>query len=699
MARASTIYGRFKRWLIAITITYFVLFFTLLFYKNEQENQILDLSKERFRSEVNSLVALNSTTMKQTVHDYCWWDEFAFALEKNDTTFYPGNIDFESFEYDYVAVYDTSFTLVHEVLYGKLSQPEIILKEAVIKLNSSRYLYYFINTSLGLFEICGESVHPSNDPEHTKTNPSGYLFVAKNWDQEYLTNTANIVGSKASLIDSTYTIPKETKSLINTSLFLKGLNGTPSAKIVFSRDLNLNFETTQYILYSMLVFAILSLIALNFIMQKWINQPLKLVSNILKTDSKESIKLLKKAPAEHGSIGLLFENYVKQKQELKEAKEEAEKSDKLKSAFLANMSHEIRTPMNAIIGFSDMLERNRKPEKRETYLNIVKKSGNNLLKLINEIIDLSKIEAGYLQFSYENISIKEIFTELKDIYLNELKEKNKLDINLFYDLPDGDLLIYSDPNRLKQVLSNLISNAIKFTSSGTIKMLCEKKENEILFCVSDTGTGIPEEDQKKIFKRFEKFDYHNLNTEGSGIGLSIVEKLVDLFEGKIWFESTVGKGSSFFFTISYKPPSSEQSSAAKTNGSLIVEEDTGKTILIVDDDKASALLISSFLEEYHFDVHHVENGTDAIEFIKSNPQTGLILMDIKLPGINGYETTQIIKKENPKIPIIAQTAYAILGEKEKAKSFGCDDYITKPIRLNLLHEKVNLYLSKSNLIN
>ena len=245
---------------------------------------------------------------------------------------------------------------------------------------------------------------------------------------------------------------------------------------------------------------------------------------------------------------MIFLLYVIKKDFIRQ-KERAIRSDKLKSAFLSNMSHEIRTPMNAIVGFSELLENENDYVKRHQYINIIKNSGNNLLKLINDIIDLSKIEAGDLQLNYSNFSIHELFTEITEIYTLELLRREKSDIKLNCYLPDGDYVIYSDLIRLKQVLFNLLNNSVKFTARGSITFSCEKKRGELLFSVSDTGTGIPEDDQKRIFERFSKFNYEGMNNEGSGIGLSIVEKVIGMLNGKIWLNSVEGAGTTFYFSI------------------------------------------------------------------------------------------------------------------------------------------------------
>jgi CheY-like chemotaxis protein len=273
-------------------------------------------------------------------------------------------------------------------------------------------------------------------------------------------------------------------------------------------------------------------------------------------------------------------------------------------------------------------------------------------------------------------------------------KRERTDVQISYNLPDDDIIVQSDSLRLRQILSNLLSNALKFTSQGTIIFGCEKKGRELVFSVSDTGTGIPVEDQSRIFERFTKFNYQGMNTEGTGIGLSIAEKLVSLLNGKIWFNSIPGKGSDFFFSIPYVGPKYQSLLQKKTQKmSLSLNPEIIRPILVVEDDKTSYMLIKEFLRPLNIEIHHVTDGTDAINFIKINSDTRLILMDIKLPFMDGYEATKAIKQINPKIPIIAQTAYAMIGDREKAISAGCDDYITKPLDLKKLQDLVKFYIS------
>lgn len=381
------------------------------------------------------------------------------------------------------------------------------------------------------------------------------------------------------------------------------------------------------------------------------------------------------------------------KSDFRRQQEKAQKSDKLKSAFLANMSHEIRTPMNAIVGFSELLTMETEKDKRLQYVDFIQNSSENLLQLINELIDLSKIEAGDIQLNTSGFSLNDLFFELRDIFIIELEKRSKTGIDFSYKLPDGELNIIADPLRLKQVLSNLLHNAIKFTSEGSISFSCQRSGHELIFCVSDTGTGIPLEDQEKIFERFTKFDYKGLNYEGSGIGLSIVMKIVELFKGRIWVESEAGKGSSFYFSIPYTPFKKNPEPASKrdiSTHSLIQTND--KPVLVVEDDNNSYLLINEILKSLKIQVRHMKNGNEAVNYISDNPDTPLILMDIKLPGMDGLEATRAIKKINPDIPIIAQTAQAMVGDREKALEAGCTEFITKPLNSKRVQELVSQHL-------
>ena len=555
MLKFNTIYGKIRAFIIAVGIIFVSLSIILQIYKYQQENQIIESTQKRFSEDILSLFSLNSELLTKTTFDYSYWDEFVTALERNDSVWLKANIDFKSIEYafDYACVFNKKFEKVHEVNNNDSIAKDFITEEILTRLNKARFMHFFLSTGTGIVEVSGATVHPTFDREHIKTEPSGYLFIVKKYDHKLLTYLEKICSAKVNLLSAEDSIVKKDRFTILTKIDLKDLKGKNVSSIIFRRILDVNFTSTQLIMYIILVFALIALLAFNWIMLEWINKPLKLVTNILKTDNLQSVETLKNSPAEFGRIGLLFEEHVKQKKELHEAKELAEKSDKLKSAFLANMSHEIRTPMNSILGFSELLEDELDETNRTQYLKIIQKNGESLLKLLNDLIDLSKIEAGILSVSYSNFDVKKMFVELTDIYSRELEKRERHQVQISYEVPDDGLALYSDPHRIKQVLANLITNSIKFTVQGNIILACREINGELIFSVTDTGTGIPEDDQKRIFDRFTKFNYKSMNSEGSGIGLSIVQKIITILKGRIWLNSVYGEGSAFFFSVPHNP--------------------------------------------------------------------------------------------------------------------------------------------------
>jgi len=555
MPQFKTIYGKIRAFIITVGVIFLILFLILLSYKYKQEDQIIHSSQLQYVSDINSLSSLKSSVMKKTLYDYTYWDEFVTAIEKGDTSWHNDNIDFSSevYDFDYACVYNKNYKLIYEQFNSKTVPASLIPIEGVYSLNKTRFSHFFQVTNGRILEVSGASVHHLIDPDHNKTEPEGYLFIAREYDQKFLTELEKITSSKIEL-KTTDSISDFDRFTIHSKIDLLGFAGIPVSWIIFHRILDLNSGATQLIMFAMLVFVLLILLMFTTFARKWINKPLEFVTDILKTDNPDSISILKNAPAEFGRIGFLFDDHLQQKHELQYAKERAEKSDKLKSAFLENMSHEIRTPMNSILGFSELLEYETSESLRAQYLKTIQSNGDNLVKLLDDLMDLSKIEAGELTMRFSNFNVGEMFAELQKKFSNELLKREKPDVKLSYELPTENLTLYSDPVRIKQVLSNLLTNATKFTVHGNIAFECRHKNDEFIFSVTDTGTGIPEDDQKRIFERFTKFDYHSLNSEGSGIGLSIVEKIVAMLNGRVWLKSVVGEGSSFYFSIPAKSP-------------------------------------------------------------------------------------------------------------------------------------------------
>lgn len=378
------------------------------------------------------------------------------------------------------------------------------------------------------------------------------------------------------------------------------------------------------------------------------------------------------------------------------AKEKAEESDKLKSAFLANMSHEIRTPMNAIKGFSQLLETpDLSPSKIAKYTRIINQRTDDLLMLINDLLDISKIEAGQLVIQEGNSNINTLFTEIYDFFKANIdfNEHENLVLKYINELTDNQSELTTDFFRLRQILINIINNAIKFTKEGYVYFGCKLLDNNnLLFYVEDTGIGISPEFASIVFERFRQANDSKYTKEysGTGLGLSIVKGILELMDGKIWFESEVGKGTTFYFTIPYRPYNQ-----ASMPASIPSDKDynwEGKHILIVEDDTYNGELIKEFLLFTKANYTLITNGLDAIIAYQKNQKFDVVLMDVQLPDIDGYEVTKQIVKINPQAIVIAQTAYAAQTDKMRAIECGCKDYISKPINRHKLLKLLDTYL-------
>lgn len=365
--------------------------------------------------------------------------------------------------------------------------------------------------------------------------------------------------------------------------------------------------------------------------------------------------------------------------------------DRLKSSFLARMSHDIRTPLNSIVGFSEMVADESVPsEEKKNYISYINKNSNQLLALINDIIDISKIEVGEIIIRNHETNINNIMSELETMYRNSNGIKDNKDIKMLFEstLGEAEASLISDSVRIKQVLINLVNNAIKHTKRGYIKVSYIKQdENNLVFSVKDTGIGIPKEKQKIIFDEFKQIIDPNAKSDGgTGLGLAISKNIVKLIGGDIWVESTPGKGSSFFFTIPYKRNTNIELPYIKTTE--ISEEDihwNNKNILVVDDEKDVFIIVENMLKDTGAYCIYASSGYNATKICQNNTDIDLILLDIQMPKVNGIKTLEEIRKINPNIPVIANTAYALTEDKDKYLSKGFDNYISKPIsKSNLL---------------
>ena len=384
-------------------------------------------------------------------------------------------------------------------------------------------------------------------------------------------------------------------------------------------------------------------------------------------------------------------------QQLLEAKEKAEESDRLKSAFLANMSHEIRTPMNAILGFSEILQHEGiRPEDRQEYIKLINDKGNDLMNIISDLIDISRIEAGDMKLVKTHIKINDMILELFDQVKKEKALKGKDEVQIRYRIQeDTEYSILSDKNRLRQVFNNLLGNALKFTNEGYIEVGFDILDDHVRFYVKDSGIGITPENQKVIFERFRQEDNsYTRKHGGTGLGLAISKQIVELLGGEIDVESKPDHGANFYFTLPLERKADPLPSGAKVDQPKYQNnlKLATKMILIAEDDSSNYMFLESLLRSTEAELIWARNGQQAVDIYAERDDIDLILMDIRLPEMNGLQATKKIRSTNQDIPIIALTAFAFADDREKSMEAGCTEHLSKPVKIEELKRVLQKYL-------
>ena len=364
--------------------------------------------------------------------------------------------------------------------------------------------------------------------------------------------------------------------------------------------------------------------------------------------------------------------------QLEEAYRRVEESEKLKSAFLANMSHEIRTPLNAVLGFAELLEeKNLNKEEEQKCLENIKSSGNRLLTIVSDILDISKLEANQqkLKFAFHNLNT--IIERLQEQF--KVINTSSVEISSYMEFEEDHAIIETDATRLEQILSNLLENALKHTNKGSVHFGYHRKGDFLEFFVQDTGTGIRKEDQDTIFKRFGQINNKSEINQGTGLGIPIAEGFARLFGGGMWLDSELGKGSTFYFAIPYRSKASNLETPQKP------------TVLVAEDEEANFLLLQLWLKKYCHLIH-ASDGNETVSLLAENEEIDLVLMDVKMPYMNGIEATREIRKTNQKVPIIAQTAFVMDDEKEEILSAGCNAIVSKPLQRDEFKKLLTNYI-------
>ncbi|MBE0654836.1 MAG: response regulator, partial [Bacteroidales bacterium] len=387
-------------------------------------------------------------------------------------------------------------------------------------------------------------------------------------------------------------------------------------------------------------------------------------------------------------------DFKQTEKELIKSRSRLEKADRFKSIFLANLSYEIRTPMNAILGYSELLNQAGLSRKEiSDYTSVIRSNGNYLLALIDDAIELSRFESGNIGFSYSEFKLLPLLQDLYNEFNNRRIEKGKTNIELVLDVPSdaNDYVIYTDYGRLHQSLSNLLSNALKFTEKGKVVFGYKLSTKNVKFFVSDTGIGLSKEDERKIFNRFEVIEDTSVRKlSGTGLSLTISKHIIEQLGGKIKVKSTLNEGSRFQLSLpAISPVKKKQNSLVEDTEDSLHYNWKDKLILIVEDEDINYKFLEAVLQKTQVQILRARNGQEAVELCRKISQIDLVLMDIKLPVMSGYEAAVEIKKIRRDLPIIAQTAFSGQDEILKCQRAGCEDYLIKPIDINILVKKIN----------
>lgn len=686
--------------LILISSTFFLVLFTVLYlYTLQQEKSDYKSTTEDFKKEIESLLHSSWESNKNQVDDMSFWDDFVTYTHTKDKKwfdFYVGTT-IDVYNLDYVSVYDLQGNLIE----GKTkndSYKDIIPKKLLPVLYQKRYLNFFLKDHGIVYNVFASTIHPSFDKSKLKSNPAGYFFMALKLDNSYFRKIQQISSAQLCSIQENENAFDFKK--IKFSKKLLDWEGKSVGYFHFTKKYSRDFTTSKIILRIIIVSFILNLLIFVFFSKKWFYTPLKLITGILESGSAESSKIkdLQNIKGEFGYIGNLFEDLNNQKIKLIKAKQDAEKSDKLKSAFLANLSHEIRTPINAINGFSELLLHTKTTKEDQVeYLNVIHKSGENLINIIDDLIEMSKIESNLITPNYVSISLERMMKELFESIKVTIDPYKKIKFNLIHNASHSLYQIVTDETKLKQIITNLVTNAIKFTEKGSVTLGYEINEvkQQIEFYVKDTGIGINEENLDKIFERFRRIESDlSIKAGGLGLGLSISKAYIELLHGNITLESKIGEGSTFHFCIPLKYDMNPVEKFKKVREKK--QLDTKKqTILIAEDDNINFLLFQKIMKNYNYTILRAKNGQEAVDICRKNPEISLILMDIKMPILSGFEAILQIKPILPSIPIIAQTAYSSEEDKVKIKNAGFTDYISKPLERIKLNQLIQTYLHHS----
>lgn len=691
-----TTYSKVVFVLLVVSIGFILLFAALLYYNQKQEKEFHLSSSIELEREINAIVDLNAFGYSSLLNEITYWDELVNFVENKDINWFDNSLTYlvDTYKADYICVYNLENEFITKASSTVINTKDFIPKEVFPELYKQKNMKFYVKIPEGVAFVFGATIHPSEDPYKNKTNPKGYFFLVKLMNDKYFQNLESVSNSSAEyLIPGKNYIDKKgiyyEKKIVDSS-------NKEIATVLFKRKDKVDFSNTRRILYIMLFAFCMSILIFFYYAKKWAQRPIRLIKEVLEKGNLSAIDSLKRIRGEFRYIGKLFEQNYNQKIQLEKTKKKAEESDKLKSAFLMNLSHEIRTPMNAIMGFSDLLlKKDLKESEKDDYLKIIQKSGKNLIDIIDDLVEMSKIDSDLIEPKYSSVDLKNMIQATFEAVKVTVPSTKNIDFKLISPKNASKRNIITDVVKLNQVIFNLLTNAIKFTEEGFVVLDydLDLKNSLILFSVKDSGKGIPDEMQESIFSRFNKVDFiSDQDNKGLGLGLAISKAYIEMLGGSITLKSEEGVGSTFSFSIPLKFDSETVAPPVE----VIEDIDLGheEIILVAEDDNINYLLIEKLLKLLNYKVIRAKDGQEAVTICQENDEVDLILMDIKMPSVDGHEAFEKIRAFNKKIPIVAQTSYSFPEEIEKINKTGFNDFISKPIDKDKLYIIIKKYMHK-----
>ena len=682
---------------IAMNIFTVLLIVLLLLYVEQIKGIVTNNFNRQFQDEISRLVNLESQQINTAMENDANWNDFvAFTISKDPKWFKEMYPEPNSYKSDYIAVYGLDNKIINETNTSKIKEKDFIPKEALLSLHKLGKIRFYIKTNEGLIEVFGITITASN---LKVKKPTGYFILARKIDNQLKLKFEKITNSSITVLNyPKYKKIEEYKLLFKADL--KDYSGKILSTVYFERPFGEFIIIIFKVLFGILFVVLLLFLTSVIYTKKWVYNPLNAIKKALQTGNKQAIETLKNTEGDFKNIGQLFEESAKHKAELIKEKLKAEESDKLKSAFLSNLSHEIRTPMNAIVGFTDLLI-NTDIEKEEQleYLTVIDKSGKNLIAIIDDLIEMSKIESHQTKPNYSSVNIESCIHELYESIKITNKNSEKIIFQILETKTPALHPIKTDEVKLKQVITNLITNAFKFTEKGAVTFGYEinERKKEICFNVKDTGFGIVESDQKYIFDRFRRVGGDlSIKAGGLGLGLAISKAYVEMLGGTMTLKSKLNHGSTFSFTIPLDYIETHNITVQPVNQLPISKGEEEGTILIAEDDNINFLLFQKIMKAKNYKIIRAKNGQEAVDICLRNPNIGLVLMDIKMPIMDGFEAFEKISPIRPNLTIIAQTAFSSNEDKDKIFKVGFNDYITKPINRERLFELIEGVFSPKN---